>query len=92
MELEHHSPKSHYLRTNRKNFEKQQGDIEQGQARIRQICQKLNENGKIQDILPHEKPPKSPASNYHIGKTQNYPVDLVAIAQKAYNDPAAQVF
>ncbi len=45
IELEHRSSKSRYLRTNRKNFEKQLGDIERRQARNRRIRQKLNKNG-----------------------------------------------
>lgn len=92
MELEHRSPKSRYRRTNRKDFEKQLGHVERRQARIRRIRQKLNESGKIREILAREKGPESSASDYHIGKTQNYPLDLGAIAQKAYSDPAAQVF
>lgn len=92
MELEHRSPKSRYRRTSRKDFEKQLGHIERRQARIRRIRQKLSENGKIGEILAHEKRLESSTSDYHIGKTQNYPLDLGVIAQNAYSDPAAQVF
>lgn len=95
MELEHRSPKSRYRRTSRKDFEKQLGHIERRQARIRRIRQKMSENGKIGEILVHEKrldSLESSTSDYHIGKTQNYPLDLGVIAQNAYSDPAAQVF
>ena len=91
MELEHRSPKSRYLWTSRKNYQKQLGDIERRQARIRRIRQKLNENGKIKDILTLERPPESSTFSYHIGKTQNYPVDLVTIAAEADTNPSSKV-
>ncbi len=80
-ELEHRSPKSRYLRTSRKNFEKQLGDIERRQARIRRIRQRLNAKESICEV--QEKRPESSASSYHIGKTQNYPLDLAGIAAEA---------
>lgn len=92
MELEHRSPKSRYRRTNRKYFEKQLGNIERRQARIRRIRQKLNDGGKNQDALTHEKGPDSSLSNYHIGNTQNHPMDLGAIGRQADDDFAAKVF
>lgn len=91
MELEHRSPKSRYRRTSRKHFEKQLGNIERRQARVRRIRQKLDDSGKIKDILVHEKGPDSSTSNYHIGNTQNHPVDLGAIARQAADDFAAKV-
>ncbi|KJA13829.1 hypothetical protein HYPSUDRAFT_99722, partial [Hypholoma sublateritium FD-334 SS-4] len=92
MELEHRSPKSRYLRTSRKHFEKQLGHIERRQARIRRIRQRLNGNGKIRSVLIHEKAPDPSASTYHIGKTQNHPIDLGAIARRAEGDFAAKDF
>lgn len=92
MELEHRSPKSRYLRTSRKDFEKQLGCIERRQARIRRIRQKLVESTKNQEVLIHEKGPESAALDYHIGKTQNHPLDLGTFAQQAGTDPAAKVF
>lgn len=91
MELEHRSPKSRYLRTSRKHFEQQLGHIERRQARIRRIRQRLNGNGKNHGVLMHEKGPVSSASAYHIGKTQNHPMDLEAIARRAEGDFAAKV-
>ena len=90
MELEHRSPKSRYLRTNRKYFEKQLGSIERRQARIRRIRQKMANSTR--SSLTHEKGPESSACAYHIGKTQNHSLDLGAFARDNYRDPAVQVF
>ena len=92
MELEHRSPKSRYLRTSRKNFEKQLGNIERCQARIRRIRQRLVKNGEIQEVLIREKVPESSTSSYQIGKTQNHPFDLVVIAREAETDCSFKVF
>lgn len=91
MELEHRSPKSRYLRTSRKDFEKQLGNIERRQAHIRRIRQRLNENGKIWDTLKHEKGPESSTFSYHIGKTQNYPLDLATLAAEAGTKSSVKV-
>ncbi|KAF9473559.1 hypothetical protein BDN70DRAFT_761574, partial [Pholiota conissans] len=82
MELEHRSPKSHYRRTSRKMFEKQLSQIERRQTRIRRIRQRLNNSGKMRFTLSLEKGPESSACAYHIGKTQNHPVDLGSLAPK----------
>lgn len=96
MELEHRSPKSRFLRTSRKDFEKQLGRIERRQARIRRIRQRLNESGNdIQESFIQEKGPEAEATvaaTYHIGKTQNHPLDIGILARKNYLDPAAKVF
>ncbi|KJA25469.1 hypothetical protein HYPSUDRAFT_94104, partial [Hypholoma sublateritium FD-334 SS-4] len=92
IELEHRSPKSRYLRTNRKDFEKQIGFIERRQARIRRIRQKLDNRNKTQKVLVHEKGPKSWDSEYHIGKTQNHPLDLRVFVEEKRYDPAAKDF
>ncbi|KJA13591.1 hypothetical protein HYPSUDRAFT_151446 [Hypholoma sublateritium FD-334 SS-4] len=90
MELEHRSPKSRYLRTNRKDFEKQLGSIERRQARIRRIRQKLS--SRARETFVHEKAPESSASTYHIGKTQSHPLDLGVFARDYCRDPAAKDF
>ncbi|KJA21107.1 hypothetical protein HYPSUDRAFT_141225, partial [Hypholoma sublateritium FD-334 SS-4] len=92
IELEHRSPKSRYLRTNRKDFEKQMGNIERRQARIRKIRQKINSSNGIQEVLMHENGPESWASEYHIGKTQNHPLNLQVFAGERRYDPAAKDF
>ena len=120
MELEHRSPKSRYRRTNRKDFEKQLGDIERRQAHIRRIRQKLDRCNKTQEELEkkkaqsnktgeelakekaletweydqeltNEKAPETWEYEYHIGKTQNHPIDLRIFSQEKCNDPAAKV-
>ena len=88
-ELEHRSPKSRYLRTSRKDFEKQLGSIERRQARIRRIRQKLS--SRTQSTFVREKGPESSASAYHIGKTQNHPVDLGVLSREYCRDPAIKV-
>lgn len=89
MELEHRSPKSRYLRMSRKNFEKQLGNIERRQARIRRIRHKLNENDNVREI--REKQPDSSNTSYHIGKTQNFAVDLASIAVKGSTEFSMKV-
>ncbi len=93
MELEHRSPKSRYHRTSRKNFERQLGAIERRQTRIRRIRQKFDQKNCDRDNeeLMKEKGPESWTSEYHIGKTQNYPIELLVFAQEKRQDPAAKV-
>lgn len=91
MELDHRLPKSRYRRTSRKDFEKQLGCIERRQARIRRIRQKLDQSNKNCEVLMHEKGPQSWTSEYHIGKTQNHPLDLGTFIQEAHTDPAVKV-
>jgi hypothetical protein len=88
-ELEHRTPKSHYTRTSRKNFEKQLSQIERRQARIRRIRQRINEIRKI-DLQP-DKRPDSSAIRYHIGKSQNNPIILGSFLRENRSDPALQV-
>lgn len=94
MELEHRSPKSQYLRTSRKDFEKQIGQIERRQARIRRIRQKLDKSSNPQEVFVYEKRPVSSElkHTYHIGKTQNHPLDLSVLTHQSHHDPAAKVF
>ena len=91
MELEHRSPKSRYQRTSRKDFERQLSRIERRQARIRRIRQRLDEINKNRQVIGHEEGPENSTSSYHIGKTQNYPLDLGDLARKNLQDPAAKV-
>lgn len=92
MELEHCTPKARYLRTSRKNFEKELGEIERRQARIRHIRQRLDSIGNKIKILTNEKGPVSSNCRYHIGKTQNHPVNLAILSQDHMGDPAAKVY
>jgi hypothetical protein len=91
MELEHRSPKSRYRRTSRKQFVKQLTQIERRQACICRIHQKFNAADKAQTAPKHEKGPDSSSCDYHIGKTQNYPIYLDGMARENRHDPAAKV-
>lgn len=65
--------------------------IERREARIRRIRQKFNEASKVRVVLKHEKGPESSACDYHIGKTQNHPINLDVLTRDNRNDPAAKV-
>ncbi len=79
------------------------GNIERRQSRIRKIRQKFDNSSKIQEVsLPEKEPekgpekkpekrPKSWASEYHIGKTQNHPLNLRVFTNERRYDPAAKV-
>ena len=88
-ELEHRTPKSRYIRTSRKNFEKQLSQIERRQARIRRIRQKIDRMRSIG--LRPDKRPDSSAIRYHIGKSQNNPIILGSFLRENKSDPALQV-
>ena len=72
-------------------FEKQLTQIERRQARLRRIRQKLDQIGKVRSTLTHEKGPDSSICQYHIGMTQNHPIDLATFAKVNRKDPAAKV-
>lgn len=82
MELEHRSLKLRYLRTSRKNFETQLSQIERRQARIHRIWQKLDDRTNRRKALSHEEGPELPTLDYHIGKTENHPLDLGSLARE----------
>ena len=91
-ELEHRNPKSRYKRTSRKKFIKQLTEIERRQARLRRIRQKLNArevNGARNDAA--DDCPGSSSCRYHIGRTQNNPVNIGLFLQENRFDPALQV-
>ena len=92
MELEHRSSKSRYRRTSRKEFERQLSQVERRQARIRRIRQRLNERIRAEESFIREKRPELAAEGaYHIGKTQNHPVDLRVLGKESCYDPAGKV-
>ena len=88
-ELEHRTPKSRYIRTSRKFFEKQLSQIERRQTRIRRIRQKIDGIRSIR--LQPDKRPDSSAIKYHIGKSQNNPIILGSFLRENRSDPALQV-
>ena len=71
------------------------GNIERRQYRIRKMRQKFDNSSKIHEVLsPEEGPekgPKSWASEYYIGKTQNHPLNLRVFTNERRYDPAAKV-
>lgn len=91
-ELEHRNPKSRYKRTSRKKFIKQLTEIERRQARLRRIRQKLNArevSGPRSDAADNR--PGSSSCRYHIGRTQNNPVNIGLFLSENRFDPAVQV-
>lgn len=90
-ELEHRNPKSLYTRTSRKQFEKQLAKMERMQARVRRIRRKVDQ-ARESELQPDEDPvPESLAVKYHIGKTQNNPIDLGPFLHEYRDDPAVSV-
>lgn len=87
-ELEHRTPKSRYTRTSRKGFEKQLAKIERLQASVRRIRQKVRKPGIRPD---KDSVPESSSVKYHIGKTQNNPMNLGTFLHEYRSDPATQV-
>ena len=86
-ELEHHTPKSRYRHTSRKNFTKQLAQIECRQARIRRLHGRLARTKKNDsEITPH-----NPDEHYNVAKTQNHPVNITQFVQKHAGDPATAV-
>lgn len=70
--------------------------MERRQARIRRIRQKLDHNESshnTQEVFVREKGPVSSElkHTYHIGMTQNHPLDLNVLNQQSCHDPAAKV-
>ncbi len=68
--------------------------LKDDRPQIRRIRQKLDDKKKAQDALTHEKRPTSELLDqydYHIGITQDHPVDLKIFAQEKRQDPAAKV-
>ena len=89
MELEHRTVKSRYKRTSRKGYLKQLTQIERREFRLRRIRRKFNETRKL--TLKPDKRPESSACRYHIGKTQNNPINLGSFLQENRHDPAVKV-
>lgn len=88
--MEHRTSKSRYARTSRKGFEKQLGKIERVQTRVRRIRQRVNRAWKS-TIQPDQDAVPESSVKYHIGKTQNNPINLGPFLHEHRNDPAAQV-
>ena len=61
--------------------------IERRQSRIRRIECRQQETPVIED----EQVDSCPEGHYHIGKTQNMPLDLTVFVQRYSEDPAIKV-
>lgn len=63
--------------------------IERRQARIRRIRQKIATSGAATPITTDST--FSSTAHYHVGKTQNNPVDIMPFIYKYSTDPAVKV-
>ncbi|KIM63185.1 hypothetical protein SCLCIDRAFT_1174655 [Scleroderma citrinum Foug A] len=83
---EHRTSKRRFPQTNKRNFMPQLASIEQRQTHIRQIRTEIETQKKLDPV------PDVPDQHHIIGKTQNFPVDIVPFVQRHSNDPAAADF
>lgn len=90
-ELEHRTPKSRYTRTSRKGFLKQMTQIERRQARIHRIRKRLESKGELGNSTVQADIATSPDARYHLGKTQNQPVQIMSFMYQNSGDPAVKV-
>ena len=86
-ELEHRIGKNRFARTSRKVFIPQLASIERRQTCTRRIRSKL---AGLQ-AEPKESLPENPEDHHHIGRTQNFPVDLSIFIRENSDDPLAKV-
>ena len=85
-EAHHRTPKSRYLRTDRKAFVKQLAKIERWQKRLRRIKQRMESR-----FNPLEKVSRSPEAHHHIGKSQDRYLHIGTFLQVHAEDPAIKV-
>ena len=86
-ELEHHSLKARYPRTDHTEFVRQMTQIERRQARVRRIRARNFKVNKPET----ENVPRDPDTHHHIGKSQNEPEHVSLFVQKYEGDPAVKV-
>ena len=86
-ELEHRIGKNRFARTSRKVFIPQLALIEQQQTHTHHIRSKL---AGFQ-AGPKESLPENPEDHHHIGRTQNFPEDLLLFVRKNSDDPLTKV-
>ena len=84
-EAEHWTSKQWFPWTNKRNFTPQLASIEHCQTCIHWIRAALKTQKKLVPV------PDIPDQHHIIGKTQNFPVDIVPFVQTHSNDPAAVV-
>ncbi|KAF9242150.1 hypothetical protein BU15DRAFT_73077 [Melanogaster broomeanus] len=85
-ELEHRTSKGRFPRTSRKNYIEQLVSIGRRQERIGRIRARIDAANKMDPV------PDTQEQHHHIGKSQNYPEELMAFMQQRSNDPAANDF
>ena len=88
-ELEHRTSKARYRRTDRKQFVKQMTGIERCEARTRHI-RNVNKLSPPSAIV-QEAVAATPDAHFHIGKSQNFPENLLNFLHKHSDDPAIKV-
>ena len=88
-ELEHHTPKSRYFRTDRKGFLKQLTQIERRQARIHCIKARIAKDGG--STYESEPVANTLQEHHHIGLAQNRYEHIGTFLRKHAGDPAIQV-
>lgn len=83
------------MRTSKKNFIRQITQIERRQARIRQIRLKstylTGQNDTRSIVVDDPEFSSSPEARYHVGATQNLPVNIPQFLQRNAGDPAVNV-
>ena len=85
-ELEHHTSKARYRRTDQKQFVKQMTGIECCKVQIRHICN-VNKLSPLSAMV-QETVATTPDAHFHIGQSQNSPENLVNSLCKHSDDPA----
>ena len=86
-ELEHRVGKSRFTRTSRKVFIPQLASIERRQERIRRIRAKMTATQAYrQDPVPNQ-----PDIHHVIGRSQNFPENMLLFQSRNSDDPAVKV-
>ena len=88
-ELEHSTSKARFRRTDGKQFLKQMAGIERCEAWIRHICN-LNNPSHLGTNVKEGVATTSDA-HFHIGKSQNFPENIMMFLHKHSKDPAVKV-
>ncbi|KAG0694659.1 hypothetical protein DFH29DRAFT_1006136 [Suillus ampliporus] len=86
-ELEHRTSKARYHRTDRKEYVKQITRIERREACIHGIHDKQFLHRAVDEEVA-----TSPEAHFHVGKSQNYPKNILLFIQRHSGDPAVKDF
>ncbi|KAG2057433.1 hypothetical protein BDR06DRAFT_969243 [Suillus hirtellus] len=88
-ELEHRTSKKRYCRTDQKNFVEQITKIEWREAHILSIRDNQLPQGAV---IQEEEVATSPEAHFHVGKSQNYPENILLFLRRHVGDPAVKDF